>query len=286
MTMANKASRWKRNKNPGRLILQQRDREIIKSIYSFRILTRQQLQNLFRINSTRRANQRLRKLYDHKYLSRYYLPTIRGSAKAIYYLGPRGAAIIADELGIDLNLVNRKLKSTSKLQELFLNHVLGLNDIRIAFYLGLDIYPALSLERWINDNDCHQQYRMTVGGKNVIKQFRPDGYFRILYKGKLYSFFIEFDRSTMPVGRFAGKVHSYLDFSALGYYRKRFGVKYFRILVITKTQKRLNNLKKIVETKTNKLFWFTTIDQVVPEDAFGAIWQRAGRQNYYKLINM
>jgi len=90
----------------------------------------------------------------------------------------------------------------------------------------------------------------------------------------------------MPVRRFEGKVYSYLDFSGLGYYQKRFGVQYFRVLVITKTQKRLNNLKKTVETKTNKLFWFTTIDKVASEDAFGSIWQRAGRQNYYKLINM
>jgi hypothetical protein len=284
--MENKASKWRRKKNPDRIILQQRDREIIKSIYSFRLLTRQQLQELFCINGTRRANQRLRKLYDHKYLSRYFLPTIRGSAKAIYYLGPKGAAIIADELGIDLNIVNRKRKSTSKLQELFLNHVLGLNDIRIAFYLGLDIHPGMALERWINDNDCHQQYRAPVGGKIVIKQFRPDGYFRILYKGKLYSFFIEYDRSTMTVGRFAGKVHTYLDFSSLGYYRKRFGVKYFRVLVVTKTRNRLSNLKKAVGNITDKLFWFTTIEQVTPKTVFGPIWQRIGNYPTSPLIKL
>jgi hypothetical protein len=127
--MENKASRWKRKTNPGRMILQHRDKEIIKAVYAFRILTRQQLQQLFGINGTRRINQRLRKLYDHKYLSRYFLPTIRGSAKAIYYLGARGAALVADELGVDLNLIKRERKATSELQELFLNHALGLNDI-------------------------------------------------------------------------------------------------------------------------------------------------------------
>jgi hypothetical protein len=284
--MENKASRWKRNKNPGRLILQQRDREIITSIYSFRIITRQQLQELFSFNSARRVNQRLRKLYDHKYLSRYFLPTIRGSAKAVYYLGPRGTAIVADELGIDLNLVNLERKSTSNLKELFLCHVLGLNDIRIAFYLGLDTHPEMALERWINDNDCHQQYRVAVSGKSVIKQFRPDGYFRIIYKGKLYSFFIEYDRSTMTVGRFAGKVHSYLDFHALGYYRKRFGVQYFRVLVVTKTRERLYNLKKAVEVNTDKLFWFTTINQITSNTVFSPIWQRVGKQKFYPLIGL
>ena len=284
--MENKASRWKRNKNPTRLILQQRDREIIKSIYSFRILTRQQLQQLFRINSTRRINQRLRKLYDHKYLSRYFLPTIRGSAKAIYYLGPQGGTIVADELGIDLNLIKQKRKSTVELQELFLNHVLGLNDIRIAFYLSLFIFPDMTLERWINDNDCHQQYRVTANGKNVIKQFRPDGYFRILHKGKLYSFFIEYDRSTMTQGRFAGKVLSYLNFYSLGYYEKRFGVQYFRVLVVTKTRERLSNLQRTVGTITDKLFWFTTMEQITPNMVFGPIWQRVGDRSNSSLIEL
>ena len=282
--MENKASRWKRNKNPGRLILQQRDKEIITSIYSFRILTRQQLQKLFRFNSSRRVNQRLKILYDHKFLSRYFLPTVRGSAKAVYYLGPRGAAIAAEELGIAVNLVNRERKSTSNLKELFLNHVLGLNDIRIAFYLGLDTHPGMALERWINDNECHQQYRVVVFGKSVIKQFRPDGYFRIIYKGKLYSFFIEYDRSTMTVGRFAGKVHSYLDFHALGYYRKRFGVQYFRVVVVTKTRERLYNLKKAVGAITDKHFWFTTINQITPNTVFSPIWQRVGKQKFYPLV--
>jgi hypothetical protein len=284
--MENKASKWSRNKNPSRIVLQQRDIEIIKFLYSCRILTRQQIQELFRINSTRRVNQRLRKLYDNKYVSRDFLPTVRGSAKAIYYLGPRGALIVADELGIDLNLVNRKRKSTSKLQELFLNHVLGLNDIRIAFYLGLDLHPGLALERWINDNDCHQQYRVAVGGKNVIRQFRPDGYFRILYKGTLYSFFLEYDRSTMTLGRFTGKVYSYLDFSSLGYYQKRFGVKYFRVLVVTKTPERLSNLKKTVGNITEKLFWFTTIKQITPNTVYGPIWQCIGNLSNSPLIKL
>jgi hypothetical protein len=284
--MENKASRWKRKTNPGRMILQHRDKEIIKAVYAFRILTRQQLQQLFGINGTRRINQRLRKLYDHKYLSRYFLPTIRGSAKAIYYLGARGTALVADELGIDLNIIKRERKATSELQKLFLNHALGLNDIRIAFKIGLANRPGMELERWINDNDCHQKYHVIVHGKDVIKRFRPDGYFRIVCQGKLYSCFVEFDRSTMTIGRFVGKVHSYIDFGSLGYYRKRFGVRYFRVLVVTKTAERLNNLRKAVGTITDKLFWFTTIDRITQDTVFGPIWQRVGKQEFYPLIKL
>jgi protein involved in plasmid replication-relaxation len=284
--MTGRVSRWKRQKDPARMLLQPRDREIMKAVYSFRMLSRTQIETLFDFKCTRRVNSRLRKLYDHHYLSRSFLPTVRGSAKAIYYLGPRGISVVAEDLGIDLNSIKRKCKAISKLRELFFSHALELNDIRIAFSLAIENHHEMELERWINDNDCKQEYHAVDLGKTSIRRFRPDGYFRFCYQGKLYSFFLEHDRSTMTLGRFTGKVKSYIDFGVLGYYRQRFGVKYFRVLVITKTRERLNNLKKAVETVTDKLFWFTTIEQVTPNTVFGPIWQRAGKQEYYPLIGL
>jgi hypothetical protein len=114
--MSVKVSKWKRKKNPDRLILQPRDRKIIVALYSFRILTREQIQRLFGLACTRRANNRLRKLYDHHYLSRKFLPTTKGSPKAIYYLGPEGVNVVAQELGIDPANIKKKVKETSRLK--------------------------------------------------------------------------------------------------------------------------------------------------------------------------
>jgi len=282
--MVVRASKWERQKNPDQLNLQPRDREIMKAVYSFRILSREQLQRLFNF-STRRMNMRLRKLYDHRYLSRSFQPTVKGSGKALYYLGPRGMTVVAEELGIDLDLVKQKRKATMKLRELFLKHSMELNDIRIAFSLSIEKQPDMQLESWINDYDCQQEYHISRHGKDILRQFRPDGYFRFWYQKKLYSFFIEHDRSTMTLGRFKGKVKSYLDFDALGYYRHRFGVKYFRVLVVTKTLERLVNLKKTVETVTDKFFWFTTMSQIQQNTVFTPIWQQAGRNESFSLIN-
>lgn len=282
--MKKKVSRWHRNKNPGRIILQLRDKEMIKAVYSFRVLSREQLQQLFGIGGARRINQRLRKLYDHKYLSRFFFQNVRGSTKAIYYLGSRGAVLISNELGIDLTLIKQKRKGTSQLHELFLRHALGLNNIRIAFNIALANRPEMCLERWINDNDCYQAYNVFLHGKSVSKRFRPDGYFRIVFKGKLYSCFVEFDRSTMTIRRFVGKAQTYIEFGSLGYYQRRFGVKYFRVLIVTKTAERLKNLKKAVEKITDKLFWFSTIDQITPDKVFSPIWQHVGKQELYPLI--
>jgi len=76
---------------PSPLILQPRDREMIVSTYQFGFLSRDQIQRLFGLGSVGRANIRLRKLFDHGYLSRQFLPTNGGSSKALYFLGPQGS---------------------------------------------------------------------------------------------------------------------------------------------------------------------------------------------------
>jgi len=283
--MNNNVSRWKRKKNPGKIAIQPRDRAIMIALYSFRILSREQIEMLFNFKCTRRVNNRLRKLYDHRYISRFFQPTIRGSAKAIYYLGPKGVNIVSEELGHDRKDIQRKRKSTSQFKEFFLAHAMEINDIRIAFTLAILVNPEMKLERWINDNDCQQEYWISKPEKDVVKRFRPDGYFRFWHQGKLYSFFLEHDRSTMTLDRFKKKVHLYEEFADLGYYRQRFGVKYFSVLVVTRSQERLKNIKKTVEAVTDRFFWYTTLEQITPTTVFNPIWQRTARNEYFPLIN-
>jgi hypothetical protein len=228
----------------------------------------------------------LRKLYDHGYLSRSFLPTIRGSAKAIYYLGSKGAIVAARELGIDPQSIKRQRKHTSELRELFLSHAMELNDVRIAISKAIRNHPETKLERWISDTDCAQEYRVSSPDKNAVRRFRPDGYFRFWHRGKLHCFFLEHDRSTMTTGRFAAKVGMYLEFARLGYYRERFGVKHFQVLVIVPTRTRLENLKQAVETVIEELFWFTTFEQITQETVLGPIWQRAGAKGLFPLITL
>jgi len=282
--MSGKTPRWERKKNPDRLILQPRDREIMVGLYAFRLLTSQQILRLFDFGCTRRVNSRLRKLYDHHYLSRTFLPTVRGSGKSIYYLGPQGVAVVAEELGVDSVLIKKKAKKISQLRELFLAHALQLNELRITFSHAIHDHPEMSLESWIGESECGQEYSVYSYGRKMVRKFRPDGYFRFWSLGKLHSFFIELDRSTMSQARFKSKVQTYLEFARLGFYRERFGVKFFRVLVITLTAERLANIKRTVEAVTDRIFLFTTLDQITSENAFGHIWQRAGYQGLYPLV--
>ena len=140
----------------------------------------------------------------------------------------------------------------------------------------------MKIERWINDHDCTEVYSCSHDRK---KYFRPDGYFRLLAKGRIYSFFIELDQSTMSNQRIKAKAKGYLEFALSGTYEKVFGVKYFRVLVIAPSQKRVANLKKTVEEVTDKIFSFTTLDQVASPSVFEMIWQRAGQEGLFSLID-
>jgi hypothetical protein len=67
--------KWERAKNPEPIVLQPRDQAIILASYEFGLLTREQIQKLFNIDGVITVNMRLRKLFDHGYLSRRFLPT-------------------------------------------------------------------------------------------------------------------------------------------------------------------------------------------------------------------
>jgi len=279
-----KKSRWMRTRNPGRLILQPRDCAILSEIYSYRLLTSEQVQRLFDFHCLRRVNSRLRRLYDHGYLSRSFLLTTRGSGKALYSLGLEGAGVIARELGLDLETIKRKTKGVSRLREFYLHHSLELNEVRINVCQAIRHQPELKLERWINDNDCEQTYRVIQRGQEITRRFRPDGYFRFLYRNRFHGFFLELDRSTMSSERFQNKAQIYLEFARLGFYERRFGLKNFRVLVIVPSVARLESLKQAVEKVTSGIFWFTTFGQTAAEKVLGQIWQRAGQSGLYSLL--
>jgi len=88
----------------------------------------------------------------------------------------------------------------------------------------------------------------------------------------------------MSHSRFRLRIQSYLEYAQSGYYQARYGVRYFRVLIITITLERLFNLKRLIEGLTNKIFWFTTMDQIRSRNVFQSIWYRAGRDGLFPLV--
>ena len=74
-----------------------------------------------------------------------------------------------------------------------------------------------------------------------------------------------------------------LSATEVSQHRKEFGLKFFRVLVITETALRLMNLKKLVEGFTDKMFWFACLSDITPETLFGRIWLRPKQEGRFAL---
>ncbi len=273
-------NRFERSGDPGRLALQPRDELILVLVSELRLLSREQLQRLLGFPCVTRINIRLRKLYDHDYLSRFFLPSIKGSAKALYFLGPKGIEVLSKSLGLDPMGLENERKNISEGKDLFLNHQLCLNEFRMRFTLAIKDNSQIALERWLTEKDCSIEIPSERGNRTL----RPDGYICFSIQRRLYSFFLEVDCSTMSNGRIKSKVMAYLNYARSGLYKKDFGLEYFRVLFVTKTHARLLNLKSTIEKLTDKIFFLSTFDQLSCNPIQDRVWIRAGRRNLFSLL--
>ena len=263
------------------LVLQPRDEVIMIFMAEFRFLSREQLQKLLDFPCTTRINIRLKKLYDQGYLSRLALPTVTGAPKALYYLGPQGVSLVSDNLGIDPLILERNRKHLQDRKVLFLNHQLFLNDVRIAFILAIKTHVQMTLKRWIKERDCFLEFHNAQGKLTIL---RPDGCLCLTFRDRLYSFFIEVDCSTMTNSRLKAKARVYLAYARSGRSEQDFGFKYFRVLIITKTEARLLNLKSTIEELSDRIFYFAVREDVCQGHVLGWIWQHAGAKGYFSLL--
>lgn len=161
---------------------------------------------------------------------------------------------------------------------------MDVNDFFINFILIADSHPGLRIELWLDEYDAQDEYKACQNGKTITRKFRPDGYGRYWHKDRLYSFFLELDRSTESSIRFEDKLNSYIEYHESGSYEKKFGVKFFRVLVVTISNKHLSNLKQIADNTGKDYFWFTTIDNIRQQKIFEPIWMKSCNTGKFSLL--
>jgi hypothetical protein len=236
------------------MVLTERDRRVIVDVASFQTLTGQQLRRLGHFGSKTRANTTLLRLVRHGYLSRRSLPSVAGTATALYFAGPKSG----DVLERPQATVRRKISSLS---DLFVAHQLLITDVRIAF-----LSPAAGYEflRWRTDAELRARNLGLI----------PDGHLEYALSGKHFGAFVEIDRGTEDLERWAAKVRSYVLLTRSDSYRHIFGRAFFRVLVITESEGRLQHLRRVTASLTERVFWFTTMDRLRSTGPFDAIWWR------------
>lgn len=275
--------RNKRVKKPPPMRLMQRDIEVIKAIHDYRVLKSDQIQELF-FGSQSTASYRLTRLFQHEYLDRNFLPTLGGLASSpiLYALGKRGADILFTHYGLAREDLRRKL-GKKELSPMFLEHILQINEFRIAVTLAAK-EAGYSMETWLDDAELKSDYDYvtvdTPTGRKAKVSLIPDSYFTLEVPQGRASFFLELDRGTMTLGRFQQKILTYKKYFSSGQYQRRYKTKSLRVLTITVSEKRLQNLKrKADEVDGGRVFWFTTLDQVRMDLILNTpIWHIAGQK--------
>ncbi|HXE74704.1 MAG TPA: replication-relaxation family protein [Candidatus Xenobia bacterium] len=255
-------SRFERSRKAPRINLQLRDRTILEAIARYGLLSRSQLQRLLDWHCTTRINIRLRKLWENRLLDRQFLPAVTGSSQAIYSLGRKASKAFPD--------VETKAARGSSF--LFLSHILDVAEVRLAFDLAWRHWPGFEIEEWlISSTLAETRFRECLG-------LIPDGfccYRRPAEDGsgsKRWSVFLEVDRGMESLSIFARKVERYLAYAESGRHQELFRLRFFRVLCVGLSEKRLRNLRTVVQRYTDKGFRFTLLESIKPETILGPIW--------------
>jgi hypothetical protein len=199
----------------GRMRLTEDDLLILRQVYRHRFLTSEHVRLLLPTRPTIPLTRRLRKLTDHRYLSRppqqqllHYF--VKGSLPLIYALGDEGADTLECVDGISRQKIRWQEKNRAVGRE-HLEHTLRTTDTMLAFELeckkyGLPYFTAEEVLKYAptkvqqEKDPFASRVSLYVEGKELSLPVRPDGIFAFQNaKGNKVLCLLETDRATMQV---------------------------------------------------------------------------------------
>lgn len=251
----------------------QRDPDIIKAVNDCQALTVPQLITLF-WNSPNPAYTTLRRLIKLGLLEKEPM-TIVGkppaSSSHVYTITKPGAALLADWFGYtseDLHFASRQTRSWSSYRSLKMA-----NDVRVALTRACWDSEDYELVNWQNEAAFRADPDY-VYIRNKRTPVYPDGYCVISGNGIRTYNFIESDGGTEGLQQVTRQMRIYLEYVASGLYEQRFGTAFWRVILVTNSIRRMNNIRKrVAEIGGGVNFLFSTFDDISPESVLAdPIW--------------
>jgi len=224
----------------GRLRLGARDEELLSDLFLHRAMSRGQIQALY-FGSLVRCNARLRLLFDHHYVTRYYLPLALYGAQAVYSIGRAAVPLVAAQLDMDIVEVSQQYRRAKTPQ--FLAHTLEIVNVRIAFRDAIAEQPGVEMERWLPEIQCRHEYEYCLENAWRQEVFKPDAFVRLRRagSGNHLNYFIEVDLGHTSSRQFSGKLQAHRRYLDSGLFQEVYGCEHFRTLVVTTGTGRLSN---------------------------------------------
>lgn len=268
--------------------LTERDKRILEAIHAYDgLLSLAQIRRLF-FTGKSQAEQRLKFLYQHRYLARPNEEQRRRLSEMVYWLDKKGADIVASLSGTPLpDFYWRKEPRWFQIE-----HDLAVNNFRLDLIAACSQDATAKLENWIPESEFWafpDKVTYSFQGRSAKRNIRPDGFFMLTANGHRIRCLLEIDRSTEDNPRFyREKLIPGLAYLKSQAYEERFGHRSGRWLVVTTGERRLANmLTQARRAKTDGFFYFTTFAQITPESLLQSpIWHRADREDPTSLLSL
>jgi hypothetical protein len=265
-----------------RAIIQDRDMSLLRALAEdFRLLTREQIGELFPMGSTSRLNFRLKQLRDAGFLSARLVAVEGTVAKHAYYLGPRAHTVFDDPA--EQRIVASLRMQAAQLSESSFAHRFLVDSAHIRFLTAGRQYPNYRLLTWV---DQYSHWWKSFRDYGVPCQ--SDGYgefLMLLYFDSLFTFFLEVDRGTERGQSIRDKIDRYIAYGDSGDYQRRFAAKTYRVVFIASDSRRAESILKIIETKTDRYFWVTSWEHFRAAKLLDSYWLRPHRPGLHSLAD-
>jgi hypothetical protein len=253
--------------NGAGLILQERDRSLLRELNVLRVIDREQAKLVGGFRSTTRANARLLALTNAGFLRRFFLGTTAGGRRAIYSLSTKGAATVQVT-----GYAPQRKPDALLAADLFIEHQLALNSVLFGFRYG-PAPPDVSLRRWMYFQKPLSQSTALI----------PDGYVELAFPSGIKGMFLEVDQGTESSRVWAKKGELYIRLARSREFPALFHQSQFRVLVIAPTERRLLSIRATIAKLTDKIFWFSSLESL-NHDFWSTGWIRPTGDQKHSLI--
>lgn len=270
--------------------LTKRDRKVIVRCFEDKLLSTSFLKKLY-FPSLSSCSRRCRILYSNHYLDRSFFPASppeMGKKEAYYSLGKKGVGLVALKVGLSKKRVEnqrrslmRQMRSHSILYTL--THIKAISKVRFAFEQAFETDDKVELITYLPERLLQQAFH---NGKK--RKLRPDAFLKYFIKStqKRYTAFLEVDLGTESSKQIQKKIKRYIAFSKTNLPQRRFGTSLFRVIVLTTSEERSENIKSTIESVVDKIFWITDYSKLKGSFLTNPVFLRAGLSGRYPLIEV
>lgn len=255
---------------PENFRIQPRDRQLLEDVAEYRFLDMGQILALYE-GGERNLRRRVSNLYHLGYLERPSAQkTLPAWSSIIYSLGDKGKELLERKEAIRRKQVGFP----------YLSHAMMISQFRATLTLALKNYPSHpKIERWSQGYDLRDE----LASRGQRPELVPDAFFTIRGDDGARDFFLEADQSTMEGKRVLAKMRTYWKWHREKRIQKILGIENFRVLTITISEKRAENLRRITKNADDRqtgsnMFLFLSETQYSlkkPEAMLAPIWASA-----------